>query len=49
MAETIPTESEGIGTRPSPILVAKDDSGHSDAARPWVSAYLASRHEQDET
>ena len=49
MAETVPTESERTWPRPSNIVVETDDSGHSNQARPWVSAYLATRYEQDET
>jgi hypothetical protein len=41
MAETVLTESERTWPRPSAILVETDDSGHSNQARPWVSAYLA--------
>ena len=48
MAEAVPAESERIWPKPSAILVETDDRGHSNQARPWNSAYLATRHEQDE-
>ncbi len=48
VAETVPTKSERTWPKPSNIVVETDNSGHSNQARPWVSAYLAKRYEQDE-
>ena len=42
-------EGQGNWDAESPKLVAANDSGNRDQARPWVGAYLATRHEQDET
>ena len=47
MAEAVPAESERTWPRPSNIVVETDDRGHSNQARPLVSHYLATRHEQD--